>query len=269
MNVVIIGAHPDDPEAIFGGAALRYRELGHRVTLISMTNGDAGHHRMSRETLAARRRAEADNVARLLAAEYVILPIHDGELTPSLENRERLIRVLREKRPDLVVTHPPIDYHPDHRYTSQLVMDTSYLLVVPNIVPDVPAIRKNPAYFFATAKPVGDAENVCVPIDAVWERKVSLWHQHASQMYEWLPWVDGRLDEVPETETDRLAYLSALRERRHVQTADAFRDELLKKLGASGAEVRRAEAVYAAPIGKRLAPDEWDLYFPFFAKTGE
>jgi LmbE family N-acetylglucosaminyl deacetylase len=56
---------------------------------------------------------------------------HDGELLPNLGNRRQVIRLIRSFHPDLVLTHRPNDYHPDHRYTSQLVQAAAYLITVP------------------------------------------------------------------------------------------------------------------------------------------
>src|SRR5258708_268330 len=137
LRLLIIGAHPDDADYSAGGTAALYRAAGHRVRMVSLTNGDAGHHVIYGQELAERRRLEARAAGGIIGATYDTLDNHDGQLLPTLENRWQVIRLIRTEQPDLVLTHRPNDYHPDHRYTSQLVQDAAYLVTVPPIVPDV------------------------------------------------------------------------------------------------------------------------------------
>src|SRR4051812_32388797 len=110
LRLLIIGAHPDDADYAGGGIAALYRAAGHEVLMVSLTNGDAGHHEMPGAPLAARRRLEATAAAGVIGATYQILDNHDGELLPTLENRGQVIRLLRTFKPDLVLTHRPNDY---------------------------------------------------------------------------------------------------------------------------------------------------------------
>jgi LmbE family N-acetylglucosaminyl deacetylase len=268
MNVMIIGAHPDDPEVMLGGTTARYVELGHSVTMVSMTNGDSGHHEMQRSELAARRRKEADASAAQIGAKYEILPIHDGELMPTLENRNTLIALMRKVNPDIVFTHPMIDYHPDHRYTTQLVLDTSFMLMVPHAVPEVPPIKKNPAYFFSAFRHEmlkGSDPAYCIPIDSVWDKKMKELHQHESQMYEWLPWVEGGPFPVPpaDDEKARLEYMNARRSPAFEELADHYRQWLVNKFGDKGNDVKRVEVAIPSPVGRQLTAEEMNSCFPF------
>ncbi len=268
MNIMIIGAHPDDPEVMLGGTAIRYAEQGHSVTLVSMTNGNSGHHQMDRKALEERRLKEAQASAEVMGVEYEILPIDDGELMPTLENRNKLIALMRMKQPDIVFTHPLIDYHPDHRYTAQLVMDTSFMLMVPLAVPEVPPIKKNPSYFFSATRLDmlhGSNPAFCVPIDSVWDKKILSLHQHQSQMYEWLPWVNNENAPIPPAsdEKARLEYLSAKRGSSYRKIAETFRTELIEHFGEKGLEVEYAEVVIQSPVGRQLEREEYELFFPF------
>ena len=76
--------------------------------------------------------------------DYRVLPVPDGELTDSLENRNLLLKTIREIEPDVIITHRTRDYHPDHRCCGQLVMDCSYRMGVPLCCPEAPAMRKTP-----------------------------------------------------------------------------------------------------------------------------
>src|SRR5207253_707559 len=144
LRLLIIGAHPDDADYAAGGTAALYRAAGHVVHMVSLTNGDAGHHEQAGPALAARRRAEAAASGAVIGADYETFDNHDGQLLPTLENRYQVIRLIRAFRPDLVLTHRPNDYHPDHRYTSQLVQDAAYMVTVPAVVPETPHLPSNP-----------------------------------------------------------------------------------------------------------------------------
>lgn len=148
MHIMVIGAHPDDCEIYAGCTAVRFVEHGHRVRFVSVANGDAGHHEIAPPDLARIRRAEVEEADRILGVEFVILDNHDGEIVPSLEIRRQLIRLIREFQADMVFSHRPHDYHPDHRNTGILVQDTAYLVIVPSICPEAPALRRNPIYLY-------------------------------------------------------------------------------------------------------------------------
>src|SRR5262249_14151366 len=135
---------PDDAEYKAGGLAALYRRRGHEVRFVSVTDGSAGHHRTAGPALAGRRRAEAEEAGKALGIGYEVWEHPDGRLEPSLPLREQVIRLVRSFRPDLVLTHRPNDYHPDHRVTAQLVQDAAYLLTVPALCPDVPHLRRDP-----------------------------------------------------------------------------------------------------------------------------
>ena len=142
LRIICFGAHPDDAEYKCGGTAAKWARLGHRVKLVSVTNGDIGHWRMAGGALAKRRMAESKETCRRLGVESQVLDIHDGELLPSLENRRTITRLIREWEADVVISHRPWDYHPDHRYVGLLVQDAAFMVTVPYFCPDVP-LRTN------------------------------------------------------------------------------------------------------------------------------
>ena len=192
LNIIAFGAHPDDCDQRAGGTAAKYAALGHRVRFVAVTNGDAGHQTEGGGALAARRRAEAQEAGRRIGIEYVVLDNHDGELVPSLDVREQIIRQIRQWNADLVLAPRPNDYHPDHRYTGVLVQDAAYMVVVPNIASDTPALRKNPVFMYfqdGFQRPNPFSPDVAVSIDDVIEKKIDMMDAHVSQFYEWLPWV--------------------------------------------------------------------------------
>ena len=203
IRVIVFGAHPDDCDLDAGGIAIKYVKMGHKVKFVSMTNGDAGHQSMGGGALAKRRMAEAQEAGRRFGVEYTVMDNHDGELMPTLENRLKVIREIRNWKADIVITHPANDYHPDHRYTSLLVQDASFMVIVPNVAPDTPPLTKNPVFFWSnTTDP-----DIAVDIDNEADQKIYAASAHESQFFEWLPWLDGTLDKVPKTEGERLKFL--------------------------------------------------------------
>ena len=144
LRLLILGAHPDDAEFHAGGLATIYRQQGHVVKMVSVTDGRSGHHRYQPAELARVRRAEATAAGALIGAEYETWDYPDGTLQPTLDVREKVIRAIRGFAPDLVLTHRPNDYHPDHRAVGQAVQDASYMVTVPLVVPDVPILARDP-----------------------------------------------------------------------------------------------------------------------------
>jgi LmbE family N-acetylglucosaminyl deacetylase len=218
LRVIAIGAHPDDCDIKFGGTAAKFARDGHAVKFLSVTNGDAGHHEIGGARLAQRRFLETQESARRLGIqEYEVLDNHDGELTPTLEARRQIVRAIRKWKADLVFAPRPNDYHPDHRYTGVLVQDAAYMVVVPNVVGDTAPLDRNPVFLYYEdnfQKPAPFRADVIVPIDDVIEKKVDALDAHVSQFYEWLPWVDRRLHEVPKDPAARRKWLASSRRRR-------------------------------------------------------
>jgi LmbE family N-acetylglucosaminyl deacetylase len=267
LRILIFGAHPDDPDFSAGGTAALYARLGHTVKLVSLTNGDAGHHAMGGAPLAWRRRAEAAASGATLGAEYVTLDIHDGALLPSLENRHTVIVVIRQFRPDLVMVHRPNDYHPDHRYASQLVQDASYMVTVPNVVSHVPHLHAMPVIVHTWdhfQKPYPFQADVVIGIDEVVEQKVDALCCHESQMFEWLPYNGGYLDDVPAEPEKRRAWLRTHLEPRLRCIAGSYRDKLIRFYGEAGRNIRYAEAFEVCEYGAPLDDAALRRLFPFF-----
>jgi LmbE family N-acetylglucosaminyl deacetylase len=266
LRLLVIGAHPDDAEYRAGGLAAKYRRLGHAVKFVSVTDGGAGHHLMPRDELVRRRRAEAEAAGAVCGLDYDVWDCPDGELEPTLENRRRVIRLIRSFRPDLVLTHRPNDYHPDHRYTSQLVQDAAFMVTVPKICPETPHLPVDPVIMYLAdefQKPTPFQPTVVIDIDDVIDQKLAMLHSHASQMYEWLPYNWGRPDDVPAGERERLAFTARWVEDRGPKPA-AFAPLLEKLYGADQASsVRWIEAFEPCEYGRPLDAELYAQLFPF------
>src|SRR5262245_18508492 len=107
LRLVVFVAHPDDAEYTAGGCGAKWAKQGQPVWLCSVTDGDIGHWQMAGGPLAARRTAEVSAVSKILGTTSKVLDIHDGELEPTLENRKKIIRVIREWKADIVIAHRP------------------------------------------------------------------------------------------------------------------------------------------------------------------
>lgn len=268
LNILVFGAHPDDCDLRFGGLGMLYRARGHRVRFVSMTNGDAGHHEQGGVALARRRFAEAQAAGAIADVEYQMLDIHDGELEPTLEVRHTVIRIMREFQADLVICHRPNDYHPDHRAVGITVQDAAYTVTVPNVQPLTPELRRAPVvgYMYDDFTiPTAYKATIAVSTDEVWDRKVDMVHCHASQWYEWLAYNGDYMDEVPEGDAERRAWIEQGMKGRFCELGDHVRDTLVKWYGPErGATIETAESVMISEYGRQVGDEELRVLFPFF-----
>lgn len=215
LKVMVIGAHPDDPDVRCSGLAASLVDAGHRVVYVSLTTGDKGHQFMESPDLAARRAKETAAAAKTLGIErYIVGDSPDCELEPTLDQRKKLTKIIREFGPHIIITHRPGDYHCDHRATAQLVQDATYLVGVPLWCPEVPVPETIPTVLF-----MGDRFSIPHPFRADFiidvskhvERITRVFACHESQMFEWLAPEHGfDLSEVP-PESDREGRLEFVR----------------------------------------------------------
>lgn len=269
LRILVIGAHPDDCEIKAGGTAALWSAAGHTVRFVSATNGATGHHEIGGIELVRRRMSEAAAAARVIGIEAHLMEVTNGELEPTLACRKQFIRLIREFRPDLILTHRPNDYHPDHRYTAQLVQDSAYVVTVPNNLPNIPALRDNPSIGYFSddfQKPCPFHPDLVVGIDAVVAKKVEMLHCHASQFYEWLPWNRRAEDQVPKGDHARRQWLRSTRICADAACARKYRKQLVTGYGRKrGAKIQFAEAFEACEYGAPWTPQRMRELFPFFS----
>lgn len=267
LKIIMIGAHPDDCEIKGGGTAALFREMGHQVKFVSVTNGDAGHQSMGGGVLAKRRYSETQEVAKRLGIAYDVMGNHDGELMPTLEIRLAIIRKIREWDADVVITHRTNDYHPDHRYTGILVQDAAFMVGVPNIASDTPPLSKNPVFLYfqdGFQKPNPFAPDIVVDITSVIDKKIDALDAHESQFYEWLPWISNYKGEVPKEKAARKKWLLETR----WPSIDTSLSPLLEKWYGKErvAKVKYAEAFEVCEYGSRPTQEELKRLFPMVGK---
>lgn len=263
LRILMIGAHPDDCDIKSGGTAALFAKMGHEVKFLSITNGDAGHMEMGGGMLAKRRYAETQEVAKRLGIQYDVLDNHDGELLPTLEIRLDVIRKIREWGADVVISHRPNDYHPDHRYTGVLVQDAAFMVGVPNIAADTPPLRKNPVFLYYQdnfQKPNPFSPDIVVDITSVIDQKIYALDAHTSQFYEWLPWIGNETDVIPEGKEERISWLKSKRALAPNATVQKALETWYGKEKAS--QVKFTEAFEICEYGSRPSREDILRLFP-------
>ena len=262
----LFGAHPDDCDADAGGTAILYAKMGHKVKFVSLTNGDAGHYAMGGGELAKIRMAEAQEAGKRFGVEYTVMDNHDGELMPTLENRLKVIREIRKWNADVVIGPRPNDYHPDHRYTAILMQDAAYLVIVPNIAPDVPPLKKNPVFLYAEdrfQKPNPFEPDIAVILMKCLIRRSMEWPPMNRSISTGFPGPPGDWIMVPEDEQSRLELLAKWRP---FTPNESVRECLRKWYGGEVDNVKHAEAFEICEYGKQPDEEEIRRLFPMLGK---
>jgi LmbE family N-acetylglucosaminyl deacetylase len=267
IRVIMIGAHPDDCDQDGGGTAILLSSLGYAVKFVAVTNGDAGHQSEGGGMLAKRRWAEAQEAGKRFGVTYDVLDNHDGELVPSLDVRLQVIRKIREWNADVVIAPRPNDYHPDHRYTGVLVQDAAYMVAVPNVAAETPPLRKNPVFLYFQdffQRPNAFRPDIAIDITSVFDKKVHALDAHASQFYEWLPWIGGYADQVPANAADRKKWLAT---NRTIRLTPEVKKSLEKWYGPEkAAAIKHAEAFEVCEYGAQPTEEDLRRIFPMLKK---
>jgi LmbE family N-acetylglucosaminyl deacetylase len=193
--VLSVLAHPDDAEFVCGGTLIRLaREHQWQVHIASMTAGDCGSTQLGPEAISAVRRAEGHAAAAEIGATYHCLEEKDLLVVYNEQALDKVVRLFRAVRPDVVLTHSPADYMLDHEMTSTLGRAACFAAAAPNFLKDrghgKPLAHIPHLYYCDPAEgkdPLGRAvtPNLVVDIGAVLETKAAMLACHASQR-EWL-----------------------------------------------------------------------------------
>lgn len=187
MIILAIGAHPDDLEISCAGTLAKMKQAGHEVVLCHASNGDKGHFHIPPDKLANMRRTEAQNSGSIIDSQVISIGLKDGEILASdMETRIKFIDVIRSVQPDMVITHAPNDYMPDHVAVSQLVFDATFLATVPGYNDRYPVAKKIPAlYYMDNLSGMDFQPTIYVDISETFSTKVEMLKQHESQLI-WL-----------------------------------------------------------------------------------
>ncbi|MDR3473714.1 MAG: PIG-L family deacetylase [Devosia sp.] len=182
MNILAIGAHPDDIEMQCAGTLALYARAGHKVFMAVATNGNVGSPTHSREEIAAIRHQEQLNSCAVIGAELIWMDFDDEWLMENRETRSRFIDAIRQADPEVMIIHGPTDYHPDHRISGRVAEDARIPSTVRLVETSLPYIRKIPHIFYMD-NPVGlDFEpEAFVDISSTFETKKAMLLKHESQ----------------------------------------------------------------------------------------
>ncbi len=195
QKILVVLAHPDDPEFFCGASIARWSSQGHTVSYCLLTRGDKGtNDRTIRpEDLAGLREEEQRAAAACLGVSSVeFLNYQDGYLIPDLESRKAVTRVIRQQRPDVLVSCDPQNFfpndayinHPDHRAAGQIALEAVFPaagnpMFFPELILDEGlephSVRE--VWLSLTAQPT-----VILDVTATWPKKLEALYQHRSQI---------------------------------------------------------------------------------------
>jgi LmbE family N-acetylglucosaminyl deacetylase len=185
MNVLAIGAHPDDCEILCGGALAKYAAAGHHVTIGIATAGDVGSPTVSREEISAIRHREAENAAGVIGAELIWLGLRDEFLFDTEEVRLLFIEMMRRADADVVFIHAEDDYHADHRTAGAIARNCRHQVDVRLIETDAPPRPIPHMFIMDNVGSSGSHPEAYVDITAVMDTKLEMVQSHQSQA-DWL-----------------------------------------------------------------------------------
>jgi len=184
MNILFVGAHPDDLEIFCGGTAALYAMGGHKVFFCVATNGNVGSSTLPPNEIAAIRKIEAQRGAEVIGAELIWLDFDDEFLLDSRETRLAFIEAFRRADPDVVFCHWRQDYNPDHSISGMIVDECIHMAGIPNIrTASPPTTRKKipHVYFMDTPAGIGFEPEIYVDITQTFKTKVQMVKMHKSQ----------------------------------------------------------------------------------------
>jgi LmbE family N-acetylglucosaminyl deacetylase len=228
--VLGVGAHPDDLEILAAGTLAKYSEAGHEVYMAAATDGSAGHAVIPPDELVEIRKEEMEKSAEVIGAEMYWVGEPDEFLFENKDTRMKFIEMIRWANPQVIITHDPDDYHPDHRATSQLVFGAAFVATIPNIKTETrPPDGMAAIFYMDTLAGANFEPEFIVDITDTYETKIEMMKCHDSQV-TWLK------------EHDDIDILD-------------FMDGVAKMRGLQGGGVQYAEGFKAAWVWPRIRPE--------------
>jgi N-acetylglucosamine malate deacetylase 1 len=268
LRIIAFGAHPDDAELKFAGSAALFVAKGAKVKLVALTNGDVGHFSQAGGPLAQRRKAEVEACHKMLGVDTEVLDIHDGELMADLDTRKKVANLIRDWQADIVLSHRPWDYHPDHRAVGELAEDAAVVVAAPYFAPFTKPTPRNPIFLFYSdgfKKPYPFDPILAVGFDEVAQKKWDCISDLPSQFGDADSWQARYGRNVPTDEAGRKAFLLEAVKQRSADVANQYRDLLVKLYGEQkGRGIKYAEAFELNQYGSAATADELKKLFPSF-----
>ncbi len=186
MNILAIGAHPDDVETSCGGTLAKYAKLGHKVFTATTTNGNIGSATLPMDEIAKIRKEEARRAAAHIGAEYICLDYDDEMFYEDKQARINFINLVRYCKADVILTHAPNDYNPDHELTSKIIRDIAVMIPIAKIQTKAKPYDKIPIIaYFEPVHGLGFVPTEYVDISDVIDIKRAMCYEHKSQI-QWM-----------------------------------------------------------------------------------
>ncbi len=187
MNVLAISCHPDDMEICCAGTLLRCLKRGDNVTVCHVANGDMGHVVIEKEELRKMRIGESKKSGDMVGFKTVTCDIGDLLVdSSSKEQHDSLVKVIREAKPDFIITHAPNDYMSDHNEVSKLAFKASFSATVPHYEPQLgEACDLTPLFYMDNSGLLDSEPTEYVDITDEFETKAKMLECHESQI-TWL-----------------------------------------------------------------------------------
>ena len=221
MRVLAVGAHPDDIEINCVGTLIKCAKRGDEVTACHMLDGNMGHVTIMPDELGKIRCGEARNSGAIAGFNVIWGGMHDLDIYDEKEARDRLVKIIRDTRPDFIITHGDNDYMADHCTTGKLVYDASFSASVPHYRPELgEATPICPIYYMCNASGVDFIPTYYVDITEEMEQKHEMFACHKSQ----LEWLKDHDDTDYVEQVDIMARFYGLQAR--VKYAEVFREKL-------------------------------------------
>lgn len=199
MNVLAIGSHPDDIEIACAGTLAKCVKRGDKVITCHVSTGNLGHVIIPPDELAVIRAEEAKKAGGLAGIEVISAGFNDLDIYDNnKEARDKIVDVIRYANPDVIITHNPDDYMPDHTAVSRLVFDASFAATLPNYTeyphtfssPDGAPAKLVPIYYMDSLAGVNFVPDVFVDITEEIDLKLQMLECHESQLV-WMREHDG------------------------------------------------------------------------------
>jgi LmbE family N-acetylglucosaminyl deacetylase len=194
QKVLVILAHPDDPEFFCGATLARWIDAGHEVNYLLLTRGDKGSDNPSvcPDELMSLRMEEQRQAANVLGVKDVtFLSYPDGFIIPDLEMRREVVRHIRRIKPDIIVTSDPLNYyirglyinHPDHRAAGQVTLEAVFpaagnLFYFPELLTEGLAPHSPSEVWISLTHEPG----ITIDVTPFWQKKLNALLQHKSQI---------------------------------------------------------------------------------------
>ncbi|TAM81033.1 MAG: PIG-L family deacetylase [Acidobacteria bacterium] len=238
INVLALFAHPDDAEFLCAGTLAHLAARGAKIHMATLTAGDCGSTTLPAARISALRQKEASRSAALIGARYYCLQSKDLLVFYDHSHLNRVMELVRQTRPTLVLTHSPVDYMIDHETVSHLCQSACFGAMAPNFKTGIhspaPALKKVPHLYYADAfgrrDILGNKIESCISVNisTTLRRKEEMLACHDSQQ----AWLKTQ-QEVPGTVATMRKMAQEAGKRAGFRWAEGFRQHLGQGFPAS------------------------------------